>query len=147
MLLYTARLMICYWIPTLLIPLHYISLRRDYYLLLLSGISDQSVTVARLCCSGGQAAAAGMAPLPAPVSSRLQSALSDVANQHQQHQDAVMRDLEQTVSTSRRFIIGHTISLAAVFVSLVGLMFYTRWHWRQRQFDAALETDSLSNSC
>jgi len=40
----------------------------------------------------------------------------------------LMRNLEQTVSTGRRFIIAHTVALAAVFVLLVGLycsvMFY-----------------------
>jgi len=99
-------------------------------------------------CTGRQAAAAGVSPLPAAVSSRLQSALSDRPRhqpQQQQHKEAMMRDLEQTVSTGRRFIIAHTIALAAFFVSLVGLMLYTRRRWRQRQLDAAMATDSTSN--
>jgi len=57
-----------------------------------------------------------------------------------------MRNLEQTVSTGRRFIIGHTVALAAIFVLLVGLMLYTRRRWRQRQLDAAMATDCSSNS-
>jgi len=57
-----------------------------------------------------------------------------------------MRDLKQTVATGRRFIIGHTIALACIFVSLVGLMLYTRRRWRQRQLDAAMANDCTSNS-
>ena len=88
-----------------------------------------------------------MAPLPAAVSSRLQSALSDHPDQQaQQHKEAMMRDLEQAIYTGRRFIIGHTIALAVIFVSLVGLMLYTRRRWRQRQLDATMATDCMSNS-
>jgi len=99
--------------------------------------------------TGRQAAAAGVSPLPAAVSSRLQSALSDnpdMQPQQQQHKEEMMRDLEQTVSTGRRFIIAHTIALAGFFVTLVGLMLYTRRRWRQRQLDAAMATDCTSNS-
>jgi len=98
--------------------------------------------------TGGQAARAGVAPLPAAVSSRLQSALADHPDHQlqQQRKEAMMRDLEQTVSTGRRFIIGHTIALAAIFVLLVGLMLYTRQRWRQKQLDDAMATDCSSNS-
>lgn len=92
--------------------------------------------------AGGQAAAAGVSPLPVAVSSRLQSALSD----QQPHQEALMRDLEQTVSTGRRFIIGHTIALAGIFISLVGLMFYTRRRWRQKQLESDMVSDCVSSS-
>jgi len=93
--------------------------------------------------TGGRAAKAGVAPLPAAVSSRLQSALQS-DRREQQHKEAMLRDLEQTVSTGRRFIIGHTVALAGIFVSLVGLMLYTRGRWRQRQLDAAMTTDCAS---
>ena len=58
-----------------------------------------------------------------------------------------MRDLEQAVSTGRRFIIGHSVALAAVFVLIVGLMLYTRRRWRL-QLDAAnmVVSDCASNS-
>jgi len=86
--------------------------------------------------AGGKAA---KAPLPAAVSSRLQSALQSGQQQQQQQQqqrgEAMLRDLEQTVSTGRRFVIGHTVALAAIFVSLVGLVLYTRGRWRQRRLD------------
>jgi len=88
--------------------------------------------------AGGKAAKAGVAPLPAAVSSRLQSALQSGQQQQQQLQqrgEAMLRDLEQTVSTGRRFVIGHTVALAAIFVSLVGLVLYTRGRWRQRRLD------------
>jgi len=86
--------------------------------------------------AGGKAAKAGVAPLPAAVSSRLQSALqSGQQQQQQQRGEAMLRDLEQTVSTGRRFVIGHTVALAAIFVSLVGLVLYTRGRWRQRRLD------------
>lgn len=98
-------------------------------------------------CTGGKAAKAGVAPLPAAVSSRLQSALSDQPDkQRQHHKEAMLRDLEQTMSTGRRFIIGHTVALAGIFISLVGLMLYTRGRWRQRQLDAAMATDCASKS-
>jgi len=98
--------------------------------------------------TGGQAANAGVAPLPAAVSSRLKSALSDDPHQQQQqqHKEAMLRNLQHTVSTGRRFIIGHTIALAGLFILLVGLMLYTRRRWRQRQLDAAIATDCSSNS-
>ena len=67
-----------------------------------------------LCCTGGKAAQAGVAPLSPAVSSRLRSALSDDQQQQQQQQqqrEVMLRDLERSVSVGRRFIVAHTACL------------------------------------
>ena len=90
---------------------------------------------------------AGAAPsLPSAVSSRLQSAWS-AQQQQQHHKEVMLRDLEQTVSTGRRFIIGHTVALAGIFVSVVGLTLYTRARWRQRRIDAAASAAVYTTDC